>query len=249
LWLLADGRLLAGARAVLFTSEEERRLAEGVFFGPSYRGVTIGYGTTDIGGDAEAQAAAFRSAAGLAAGQRFLLFLSRIHPKKGCDLLIDAFAAVARRYPGISLVMAGPDQVGWRRQLEEMAKRRGIGDRVLWPGLLRGDAKWGALRSAEAMILPSHQENFGMVVAETLACGTPVLISDKVNIWREVAEGECGLVAPDDAAGTKDLLERFLALDLAARQHMHEQARLTFQEHFDVRKMVVRLRSLFLEPQ
>jgi glycosyltransferase involved in cell wall biosynthesis len=245
LWLLADGRLLAGARAVLFTSEEERRLADGVFFGPTYRGVTIGYGTADIGGDPVAQIAAFRNKAGLAADRRFLLFLSRIHPKKGCDLLIGAFAGIARQYPDLSLVMAGPDQVGWRRELDDMAAQAGIRDRVIWPGLLSGDAKWGALRAAEAMVLPSHQENFGMVVAETLACGTPVLISDKVNIWREVAAGECGLVAPDDAAGTRDLLERFLALDPAARRHMSEKARLTFQEHFDVGKMVVRLRGCF----
>ena len=92
--------------------------------------------------------------------------------------------------------MAGPDQVGWQADLMELAKRCGVENRVHWLGMLTGSLKWGAYRCADALILPSHQENFGIVVAEAMACGTPVLISDKVNIWREVLGAGAGLVAP-----------------------------------------------------
>ena len=75
--------------------------------------------------------------------------------------------------------------------------------------MLQGDAKWGAFYAAEVFALPSHQENFGVAVAEALACGTPVLISNKVNIWQEIAEDGVGLVEEDDLEGTTRLLERW----------------------------------------
>ncbi len=97
------------------------------------------------------------------------------------------------------LVMCGPDQVGWQAELTAMAKRLKVAERVTWAGMVSGDSKWGALRAAEVFVLPSHQENFGIVVAEALACGTPVLISNKVNIWREVQRAgrrNCGRRRP-----------------------------------------------------
>ena len=100
--------------------------------------------------------------------------------------------------------------------------------------MLTGDAKWGAFRAAEAFVLPSHQENFGIAVSEALACGTPVLISDQVNIWREVTGDGAGLAEPDTADGTLHLLTRWRALDDGARARMREAARQTFQERFEI---------------
>ena len=95
--------------------------------------------------------------------------LSGTHPsEEGCDLLIDAFTKVAADDPGLDLVMAGPDQQLWSAKLQETVNKAGIGDRVHWPGMVIGDAKWGAFYGSEAFILPSHQENFGIAVAEAL---------------------------------------------------------------------------------
>ena len=107
------------------------------------------------------------------------------------------------------LVIAGPDEEGLKPELLSLASEAGVSDRVHFPGMLQGDAKWGAFYAAEAFVLPSHQENFGVAVAEALACGTPVLISNQVNIWREIAEDGVGLVEDDDLAGTMRLLERW----------------------------------------
>ncbi len=96
--------------------------------------------------------------------------------------------------------------------LERRAAALGLGQKVHWPGMLKGDAKWGAFRECEAFILPSHQENFGIVVAEAMSCGRPVLISNKVNIWREIEIDGAGLVAADDLAGATTLLRRFLMM-------------------------------------
>jgi glycosyltransferase involved in cell wall biosynthesis len=83
-------------------------------------------------------------------------------------------------------------------------------------------------------VLPSHQENFGIVVAEAMAAGKPVLITDKVNIWREVERSGAGLVAPDDLPGITALLERYLATEAAERARMGASARAAFLERFSI---------------
>lgn len=241
LWTVAEGRLLAGASAVLFTAEEERRLARGQFLGWAYREAVVGYGTTEPPPAAQVQRRAFRAAVGGLRARPYLLYLSRIHPKKGCDLLIEAFARTADRLPDLDLVIAGPDQLGWAEELKEMALRLGIASRIHWPGPLYGDAKWGALREAEAFVLPSHQENFGIVVAEALACGTPVLITDKVNVWREVAEAGAGLVSEDTVDGVAAMLRQW-ASDRGGLAR--GQARIAFHRHFDVTETARRLSNL-----
>ena len=112
-------------------------------------------------------------------------------PRVGDEGWVRVVAEVA---PDLDLVMAGPDQVGWMAELKGLAERLGVAGRIHWPGLMTGRAKWGALAGAEAFILPSHQDSFGVAVGEALGCGTPVLITDKVNIWREVRACGAGLV-------------------------------------------------------
>ena len=158
--------------------------------------------------------------------------MGRIHEKKGCDLLVQAFARVAALDPQLHLVMAGPDQTGWVPTLQAMAASLGITERISWPGMLKDDLKWGALYSADAFVLPSHQENFGIAVAEALACGVPVLISDKVNIWQEIQADGAGLVDADTVAGAESMLRRWLALDAGERARLREQARRTFESRF-----------------
>lgn len=233
-WLFSEGPLLNNARAVFFTTEEERELARGAFWPYRVKERVVGYGTADVKGDVVEQSRAFRAHVPALGERRFLLFLSRIHPKKGCDLLIEAFAAVASLHPDLDLVIAGPDQTGWRRELVALAEARGVAGRIHWLGMLSGDLKWGAFRAAEAFVLPSHQENFGIVVAEAMAAGQPVLISDKVNIWREVKAGGGGLVEADDVEGAKALLRAFLALSADARAAMGAAARQTFLERFEM---------------
>ena len=176
---VSEGPLLRHAGAVLFTSEEERRLAERAFLPYALKPRVVAYGTAEVPGDPAAQRAAFAAAVPQLAGKPFLLFLSRIHVKKGCDLLVEAFGRVAAQAPDLQLVIAGPDQAGQVAALRATADGLGIADRVHFPGMISGDVKWGAFRSCTAFVLPSHQENFGIAVVEAAACGAAVLISDK----------------------------------------------------------------------
>ena len=237
-------QILRKASAVLFTSELERELALASFRPNRWTSVVVPYGTNRPEGDPDTQREAFFSAVPELRGRRFLLFLSRIHEKKGCDLLLDAFADEAERFPEIDLVIAGPDQMQLQARLEARAARLGIARRVFWPGMLQGPAKYGAFRAAEAFVLPSHQENFGIVVAEALACGTPVLISNQVNIWREIQDNGVGLVEPDTLEGTKRLLHRWLHLEPAQRQAMAAMAEEVFQQRFSLRRSAESIHAL-----
>jgi glycosyltransferase involved in cell wall biosynthesis len=107
--------------------------------------------------------------------------------------------------------------------------------------MLAGDAKWSAIQAAEVFVLPSHQENFGIAVVEALALGVPVLISEKVNIWREIEADGAGLVEPDTPDGTAKLLRRWLAIDDAHRAGMKPKATACYQAHFHMATAAQRL--------
>lgn len=240
-WPWAEYRVLRDAAAVLFTSEDERLLARQSFWPYRARERVVSYGTRLPPQDAAPLRDAFLAAHPELRGKRVLLFLGRLHAKKGCDLMVEAFARVAAEEPSLHLLMAGPDQTGWVGDLKARAQTLGLSDRITWPGMLEGDAKWGAFYCSEAFMLPSHQENFGISVAEALGCGLPVLISDKVNIWREVLAAQTGFVAGDSEAGTLKNLRAWLALPAEARAAMGRRTRELFAERFSVDRMATSL--------
>ncbi|GAB3355375.1 glycosyltransferase [Lysobacter tyrosinilyticus] len=240
-WPWAEYRVLRDAKAVIFTCEEERLLARESFWLYKVNEVVSSYGTADVPGNGKELAAAFLVAHPQLQGKRIALYLSRIHEKKGCDLLIKAFAKVASQRTDLHLVMAGPDQTGWVDELKSIAVKHGVADRIAWPGMLSGDMKWGAFHASEVFCLPSHQENFGIVVAEALACGKPVLISDKVNIWREIEADRAGVVRPDTLEGTLAGLEQWLAMSPVEMIDMSVAARHCFESRFRIEQVAADL--------
>jgi glycosyltransferase involved in cell wall biosynthesis len=243
-WVPAEYRVLRDAYRVLFTSQAEKRLAEESFWLHHWTPYVVPYGASGPNGDPELQKQAFFERCPSVKNRRYLLFLGRIHRKKGCDLLIDAFTKVAADDPGLDLVMAGPDQQLWSAKLQETVNKAGIGDRVHWPGMVIGDAKWGAFYGSEAFILPSHQENFGIAVAEALGCGRPVLLADKVNIAEEIAEDRAGLMELDTPEGTLQLLKRWIAMSEQEKKEMGERAFQCFHTRYDMQenaKAIIRL--------
>jgi glycosyltransferase involved in cell wall biosynthesis len=234
-WPWAEYRVLRDARAVLFTCEEERRLARSSFWLYRCNEVVVSYGTASPKGDPESELREFFTHYPELRGKKLALFMGRIHPKKGLDLLIEAFAKVLRQQPDWHLVIAGPDQVGWRQELNYQAAQLGLAPRVTWTGMLSGALKWGALRAAEIFVLPSHQENFGIAVAEALAAGVPALISNKVNIWREIESDGAGIVSEDNLESTCGLLQSYVEMPAEKKQAMREAARECFDTRFEIK--------------
>jgi glycosyltransferase involved in cell wall biosynthesis len=240
--------VLRHASAVFFTTVTERDLAKTSFRPNRWKSVVVPYGITEpdaCEGGPEAQIEAFRALLPRLGERRYLLFLGRIHEKKGCDLLIEAFARVAAAAPGVDLVIAGPDQSGIQAKLEKLAESVGIAARVHWPGMIAGGAKWGALRGCEAFVLPSHQENLGVAAVEALAVGRPVLISRQVNLWPEIKDEAVGLAEDDTLDGTIRLLDRWFSLDPAQRDAMAARAHACFSARFSMKQAAEAINGAF----
>lgn len=233
-WPWAEYRVLRDASAVLFTTEDEQKLARESFWLYRANEAVVSYGIRAPEDDPHASRTTFLNAYPELSSKRILLFLSRIHRKKGCDLLIKAFAMAAARESQLHLVMAGPDQGGLQADLMNLARQLQVAERITWTGMLTGDMKSGAFRAGEAFVLPSHSENFGVAVIEALAHGMPVLTTDKVNIWRELVEGGAGLVGQDTEAGIGAMLNQWLSFSSEERIAMASRAKDCFSSHFDI---------------
>lgn len=246
-WKFIEQKVVGQADGLLFTCEAELQLARTNFkpYLPK-KELVVGLGVEEPPAFSPAMRDAFlKKCSGL--NQAYLLFISRIHPKKGVDLLVDAYL---KNYPtqetgrhnvdtvftGIKLVVAGPGlETPYGQKIKALASETEQAETaVYFPEMLTGDAKWGAFYGCEAFILPSHQENFGIAVVEALACGKAVLISNQVNIWTEIAAAKAGIIADDTAAGTEDLLESWQHLSLEEQRQMGKNARLCYEKYFAV---------------
>jgi glycosyltransferase involved in cell wall biosynthesis len=237
-WKLFEHRAMRDAQAVLFTTEEERRLAQDAFFPYECKPAVIGYGIVRPNpNESFNKQLMIRKLTANNPSLRhrdFFLFLARIHEKKGIDLLLKALAACKAARTSFSTVIAGPGSDETITSLKNLARSLGVAEDVVWVGPVYGEAKYDIIRAAEAYILPSHQENFGISVVEALSCGTPVLISNKVNIWREIESAGAGLVESDDVEGTVRLLNRWATLPLQHRSEMRMNAAQCFSANFDI---------------
>jgi glycosyltransferase involved in cell wall biosynthesis len=237
-WMLAERKVLESARAVLFTSENELRLAKATFRPEAnYRPRIVPLGVSKAPTDVEPLRETFLQSFPHLRGRRFILFLGRLHAKKGCDYLVRTMAEIQ---PPIDLVLAGPNA---SREYADYLKKSAQGLPVFFTGMIQGDVKLGALSSAEALILPSHQENFGMVVAEALSFGTPVLVSERVNIAEHVRSFGAGFVEPDTLVGTRRLIERWLQ---EGNPGMRTAALKCFRERFDIEQSAGELLEIFI---
>jgi len=160
-----------------------------------------------------------------------VLFLGRLHHKKGLDILVAAFDAIHQENPTARLVIAGPEPDGYGVEIRKLIARRGIGDAVLFVGALQGVDVEQAYVDADVFVLPSYTENFGMTIVEAMACGTPVVISDRVNIHAEVTRAGAGIVTGCNAEEVAIAIATLLA-DEEKRRVYGRSGRSFVQQHF-----------------
>ncbi|WP_240735190.1 glycosyltransferase [Hymenobacter sp. UV11] len=259
-WKFIEKKTINTADGILFTCMEELQLARLTFspYKPK-KELNIGYGIAEPPACSAAIQNAFLECCPEIKGRPYILFLSRINEKKGVDLLLRAYSALLRKnaeviapltnkrsatrelslgvllYELPVLVIAGPGLESTYGQTVKQLAAELPASTVFFPGMLTGAAKWGAFYGCEAFVLPSHQENFGIAVVEALACGKPALISNQVNIWREIEASGGGLVEDDTLPGTQRLLERWHALTEPEKLAMSVQAQAAYQDRFAVR--------------
>ena len=239
-WKFVEGNVVNNADALLFTCEEELILARKPFrpYSPK-KEINVGYGIKKPPAHTlKMKQTFFKLCLGLN-GSPYFLFLSRIHEKKGADLLINAYGIQLKKinkggeqFP--KLVIAGPGtDSSYGLKLQQLVKKDPVlTENIFFPGLILGDAKWGAYYGCEAFILPSHQENFGIVVVEAIACSKPVLISNKVNIWQEINNAGAGIVKDDSLEGIIQLFECWEKMADAEKKSMQLSSKSLFEKKY-----------------
>jgi glycosyltransferase involved in cell wall biosynthesis len=258
-WKLIERNVINNSDGVLFTCEEELQLAKEPFkpYNPK-REINVGYGIESPPRIEEINMEAFFKKCPEVKNRKFLLFMSRIHPKKGLDLLLNAYLKkleeCQQKYPTSDedlpiLVVAGPGmEKEYGKELRSIVSKNPKGlENVVFPGMLSGHEKWGALYTCAAFLLPSHQENFGIAVVEALACGKPVLISNQVNIWREIEYGGGGFIENDSLEGVERLLDKWFATSEKKKVEMGENAYKIFQDHFSIEPAAKKLKQVIFE--
>jgi glycosyltransferase involved in cell wall biosynthesis len=245
-WAIVEKKVINDADGLLFTSETELLLARETFksYNPK-KEYNVGYGISTPPIFNENMSDAFNLSCPGLKGNPYFLFLGRIDLKKGVDSLVKSYIklqqlAKSNHQQLPKLVIAGPglDTNFAKKILIDVAKHPEIKDNIYFPGMLSGESKWGAFYCCEAFVLPSHQENFGIAVVEAMACGKPVLISNQVNIWREINNGEAGIIEDDNLIGTENMLKQWLSLAPDEKLKMGERATESFKKYFTLDKSV-----------
>ncbi len=207
---VVGGSMLRGATRLIATAEQERQeLLDG---GIPDSKIVVRRNGIDVPAEFPPPGH-FRNQWDIRSNVKLVLFLGRLVSKKSPDMMLEAFARWRRHDTGSRhslLVMAGPDEGdGFRQHLEKFAAQMSLNGGVLFTGPLYGDAKWAAYRDADLFVLPSQNENFGNTAAEAIACGTPVLVTDRCGI-APIVDRRAGLVVPHDCAALEAGLKKIL---------------------------------------
>ena len=214
-WQVSGKGMLRGAAAVHYTTEAEKLATEALFGLNHGKVIALGIETkssTTLSPDKLAHHFPFL------AGNPYVLVMSRLHPKKGLDVLIDAFLALPEKFARWRLVLAGDGPADHVSQLQAKAA---LSDRVIFTGWLEGERKDAALSCASLLALPSYQENFGLCVIEALSHSVPVLLSPHVNLAEEIVLANAGWIATVD----KDALAARLAEALNDEEELARRGR------------------------
>lgn len=172
-----------------------------------------------------------------------ILFLSRVHVKKGIDILIEAFAQVKNK-SGWEVVIAGDGEEKYIEELKGIAKKLGLEDKIKFIGPVYGSEKFDYFRRARIFALPTHCENFGYVVAEALACGTPV-VTTKGAPWSVLEETNSGLWIDIGVRPLVAALDKLMALDDDELVQMGENGRRLVETRFTTKVFGEQMKSLY----
>jgi glycosyltransferase involved in cell wall biosynthesis len=237
-----QNRVLRRAAAIHYTSDLERDISAPYDQGALPRVVPLGVRLD--GFESLPPAEDFSRRFPAANGRKIILFLSRVHEKKGLDLLIPAFATARKIAPDLHLVIAGPDD-GMLERARSLARQHQVENEVTFTGMLIGADKLAAFSAASMFALTSYSENFGIAIVEAMAAGLPAIVSDQVNIHREI-DGGGAIIVPCEVNAITRAIES-LAADPVRLGRMASEARETARRLYDWRNVAVSLENLYRE--
>ena len=230
---LVEGPLLGRAARVHFVSEHEHAQAKELGLNIRPLLLPLGLDLQSVGRAPKASTT-----------HGTVLYLSRIDRMKGVEALIEAFALLVPQRAGVRLVIAGDGPDDLVTQLKQLAAARGLADRVRWPGFVQGAEKAALLAAADVFVLPSRSENFGVAVAEAMAAGLPVVVTDGIGMSGLVARTSSGIVTDGSAGALAEAIDRLLA-DPALCARMGTAGRDAVDEHLSLDAFGGHLEALY----
>ncbi len=239
---LVERSILHNAAAIHYTSHAEQKEAEE--FGAPHGGMVIPLGLEGQSFYDSPGPDRFWERFPQAKDRPVILFLSRIHPKKGLDLLLPTFAAVKKKYPRTVLAVAGSGEAGYVESLKQKAANLGLATDVLWTGQLEGVAKLSAFAAATLYVLPSYSENFGIALVEALGAGVPSVTTTGVAVAEEIRVADAGIVVEPNATALSSALDRLLG-DSQLREEFRGRSRRLVKERFSAEAMAQSLKALY----
>lgn len=232
---------LKRANAIHYTTEDEK---ENVFQGINNNSIIIPNGIDLNHFNNLPPKNSFKNKYPILKDKKYILFLGRIHRQKGIDLLIEAFKLIARKYNDLYLVIVGPDNVGYRKEVEKSLKKDNLLNGVVFTGTLSGEEKLSAYVDAEVFVLPSYFENFGMAVIEAMACGTPVIISNKVGISDKIERNKSGLIVQNDPPKVYEGIKLLLD-NKELYKEISSNGRNMVKNHYDISSVAEQMIGLY----
>ena len=242
-YTLIGKRDIQGAAAIHFTTEDELERCH-PFLDLKYKAIIVPNGIDISEFDNLPETGRLKERYPFLNNKKVILFLGRIHWKKGLDLLAKAYGKVARERNDVHLLIVGPDEGKYERKLRQLLKIEGVLERVTFTGMLTGKEKLETYAGCTLFVLPSYSENFGMTVIEAMACGLPVVISDQVGIHREVAKDSAGLVVNCDSEQLAQAMIKLLD-DTDLSQRMGENGRRLVNERFTLDKIATKMIEVY----
>jgi glycosyltransferase involved in cell wall biosynthesis len=239
---LISKRDLKKASLIHYTTEYEKHKTE-KYFKIKNKGVVIPRGIEFEEFEKENKNLIFEKIPYLK-NKKYILFLSRINWKKGLDILIPAFHKISKDFKDIYLVITGPDNEGYGKKVRKWVKDYELEKRVIFTGPLYGEEKISILKNSEIFVLSSYSENFGMAVVEAMACGIPVLISDRVGIYKEVKRYNAGIITQTNEESVYKGIKTFLE-NRSLAQKISGNAKRLVKDYYDINKVAEKMIKIY----
>ena len=233
-WYLIEKKNLLLSRSLILTSEGEKKSLKHTFVNTNgIRKTVVRYGINQPKFNKNKALRYFYKKFPNLKNKRFLLFLGRFHEKKGCDILIEAIKKLSDQNINIKVLLAGSNN-NYKKKLMDLSDNYGLKNNIFWSDIILNNLKWGAISASIGMVLPSHGENFGVALVESLSCSKPVLTTNKVNIYKEILKFNAGFISKNEINSFAKILKRFENLTKKQIKKLSTNSFKCFKHNFDL---------------
>jgi len=233
-WNIFEKKNLLKAKFVLLNSIKEKKQINNTFVktnGIKFKLINYGIYPKDI--NFKKSKLKFYSKFKFLENYKLIVYIGRIHPKKGLDILIDAFEKIDnKRY---ILLIAGDINNKYAKALIQKVKNKNNSKKIIFANFLKGEIKWGAISNAASTILPSHGENFGVSIAESLLAGTPVICSNKVGTSKQIKESNAGIIVKNNKLSLYQGIMKFINLSQKQKEKLSKNSITCFNKNFNIK--------------